>query len=389
MQGLHPLASPYRHDPHHQSRGLPLFVSTWGYKLSFGTITDITAILLKLTAGDGVVGWGEANAMQRFTNESADDVARVLGDKLLPRVLNERKADPGYIDQLLDDVQPGDDLLAKGAITMALLDIHGKRFNVPASNLLGGAIRRSLQVSHPLSNGSFEDDIAVIDEMKKQNFVDYMLKMGSPSTPIRDEIARVAALEEYYGDTVKFKADANAGWNFEQAKDFLEGVKNFRLSFVEQPLAKDDINGMAKLTQDTTLLVSADESLTGEARAEEIVGKRAATVFSIKSSNNGGPLRSKTLYELAEKNGIQCYSNSRLEGGIRQAASLQLAVTRPNLLPIGHAFFSTRRLKGDVTNFASFVRDGVVYLPDGDGLGVEVNEAQVRSGALVSCCIEK
>jgi muconate cycloisomerase len=197
----------------------------------------------------------------------------------------------------------------------------------------------------------------------------------------------VAALEKRYQGTVKFKADANAGWTPGQAKEFLEGVKDSRLSFIEQPIAKNDIDGLAKLTGGTKLLISVDESLTGMGRAQQIVAKKAATVFSIKSSKNGGPLRSKALCELAASHGIQCYFNSMVEGGITQSASLHLAVTRPNLLPIGHAFFSTRRLEGDVTNFASFVRDGVVHLPKGDGLGIEVDEAKVRHGASASRCV--
>jgi muconate cycloisomerase len=70
--------------------------------------------------------------------------------------------------------------------------------------------------------------------------------------------------------------------------------------------------------------------------------------------------------------------NSMLEFGVTQAASLQHAVTVKNLVDAGHAFMSTLRLTEDPTNFSSFVRDGVVHLPSGPGLGVEVDEAHVR-----------
>ena len=70
--------------------------------------------------------------------------------------------------------------------------------------------------------------------------------------------------------------------------------------------------------------------------------------------------------------------NSMLELGITQAASLQLAVTRSNLVDVGHAYMSTLRLEGDPTNFASFIEDGVVQLPDRPGLGIEVDEEKLR-----------
>jgi muconate cycloisomerase len=352
------------------------------YKLSYGTINEVTAVLLKLTDRDGHIGWGEANAQRPFTYESPDEVSQVLRDDLLPIVLSAESTEPTLIDELLDKIRPGTHFMAKGAVSMALLDLQGRRLNTPVASLLGGALRRSLQVSHPLNNGSADDDIAVIDEKIQQGYVDFMLKMGT--SPIPDEIARVMTLEERYGDRVRFKADPNAGWTREQSIAFLAGVKQSRLAFVEQPVSKNDIDGMAELTCNTKLLISADESLTGMDSAKEIVSKRAATVFSIKSSKNGGPLRAKALSELAREHGIDCYFNSMLEGGITQAASLHHAVTTPNILKIGHSFRSTLRIDGDVTNFASYVRDGIVYLPEGAGLGIDVDEDKVRRTASAS-----
>jgi len=351
-----------------------------GYKLSYGTITRIVAVLLKLTDENGHVGWGEANALQPFTDEGPAEVVAVLQNELLPIVLADETAEPAYIDELLDAVRPGQHLLAKGAVSMALLDVKGKMLGVPVADLLGGALRQSLQVSHALNNGTFGDDVAVIDAGMSDGYIDFMLKMGT--SPIPAEIERVAALEQRYGDRVRFKADPNAGWTREQAREFLDGVKDSNLAFVEQPIAKDDIEGMAALTQATSLLISADESLTGMDKAEQIVRLGAATVFSIKSSKNGGPLRAKALSSLAQRHGINCYFNSMLEGGITQAASLHHAVTTPNILDIGHSYRSTLRLDGDVTDFAANVRQGVVHLPRGAGLGIEVDEARVRNSAL-------
>ncbi|RVT93524.1 enolase C-terminal domain-like protein [Sphingomonas crocodyli] len=355
-----------------------------GYKLSYGPLTDMFPVLLKLTDSDGNVGWGEANPQQPFTEEDADEVIQVLKDELLPILLAEQDCEPAEIDGLLDKVRPEKHLLAKGAVSIALLDIKGKRLGVPVANLLGQVIRTSLPVSHPLNNGTAEDDIAVVDAKLKEGYVDFMLKMGAPSSTIADEIKRVAILDERYGKSVRFKADANTGWTREQAAEFLAGVENSLLAFVEEPIAKGDIDGMAELQKNTSLLISADESLTGMASAKRIIEQRAAMVFSIKITKNGGPLRAQALANLAKDNGILCYANSMGEGGITQAASLHLAVTTSNLIDIGHSFRSVLRLTGDVTNFASFIKNGIVYLPEGPGLGIIVDEDKVRQNALVS-----
>lgn len=355
-----------------------------GYKLSYGVIDEVFPVLLKLTDRDGTVGWGEANPQQPFTEESADDVVEVLRNELLPAILGQANPDPERIDALLDDIRPEKHLIAKGAISIALLDIKGRKLGVPVADLLGPVIRRSLEVSHPLNNGTADDDIAVIDAKLPEGYIDFMLKMGSPTSEISAEIARVATLEKRYGSKVRFKADANTGWTREQAAEFLAGVDDSMLAFVEEPIAKGDIEGMAELQKNTKQLISADESLTGMASAVKIIEMKAAKVFSIKISKNGGPLRAQALAKLADRNGILCYANSMPEGGITQAASLHLAATTPNLIKIGHSFRSVLRLKGDVTNFASFIRDGVVHLPAGPGLGIEVDEDSVRQSALAS-----
>jgi muconate cycloisomerase len=352
------------------------------YKLSHGTEATTRAVLLKLLDADGVVGWGEANPKQPFTDESPGEAARALRETLLPAVLSSIAPEPGSIDMALDALL-ANHLCAKGAVSMALLDLLGKRLHIPVSTLLGGgALRKSLPVLWPLSNGTAEDDIRVIDERAAQGFSSFMLKMGSAE--VRDEIQRVATLEARYGSRIKLIADANQGWSRGGAREFLAGVSGSHLAFVEQPVAKDDFEGMALLANVSALPISADESVTGLAEAGRLAALEAASVFSIKSSKNGGPLRAQRIAAVAEAFGIRCYMNSMLEFGVTQAASLQHAVTVRNLIDVGHAFMSTLRLAEDPTDFSSCVVDGVVFLPSRPGLGVQVDEQHVRRLAVAS-----
>ena len=351
------------------------------YKLSHGTVDTTRAVLLKLTDADGVEGWGEANPNETFTGESSGDAARALQETLLPAVFASAAPEPGCMDVVLDALLPKH-LCAKGAVSMALLDLLGKRLRVPVATLLGGALRKSLPVLWPLSNGTAEDDIRVIEERAAQGFSSFMLKMGT--SPIRDEVQRVATLEARYGNRFALIADANQAWSRDEAREFLVGVSGSHLAFVEQPVGKDDLAGMALLAGASALPISADESVIGLAEAARIASLRAANVFSIKSSKNGGPLRAQRIAAVAEAFGIRCYMNSMLEFGITQAASLQHAVTVRNLIDVGHAFMSTMRLAEDPTDFSSFVRNGVVHLPHGAGLGLQVDESHVRRMAVAS-----
>ena len=351
------------------------------YKLSSGTWSHTRAVLLKLTDADGVVGWGEANPARPFSAESPADAARALQEVLLPAVLAAKSPEPRGMDAALDALLPGH-LFAKGAVNMALFDLLGKRLRVPVATLLGGALHATLPVMWPLGNAGAEEDIRVIDQRAAQGFASFMLKMGA--APVADEVRRVAALEARYGDRIALIADANEGWSREQASEFLEGVRGARLVFIEQPLQKDDLEGMAALVSAGSVAISADESVAGLAQAARIAALGAANVFSVKSSKNGGLLRAQRIAAVAEAFGIRCYINSMAEFGITQAASLQLAATLGNLVDFGHAFMSTLRLADDPTDFSSFVREGRVRLPRGAGLGVQVDESHVRRMAVES-----
>ena len=355
------------------------------YRMSSGAWFSAQAVLLKLTDADGMVGWGEANPEETFSGESPRSVRLTLERTLLPAVLASKSPLPAQMDLELDALVPGN-LCAKGAISMALLDLLGRRLNVPVSTLLGGALRSSLPVLWPISNGSAADDIAVIDERIEQGFTTFMLKMGME--PALHEIQRVASLEDRYGDRIKLIPDANQGWSRNEARLFLEGVNPQRIVFVEQLLEQKDLAGMAELVTVSDIPLSADESVIELNDAARIAEMGAASVFSLKSSKNGGPLRTQRVAAVAEAFGIRCYMNSMIEFGISQAASLQHAVTIRNLVDAGHAFMSTLRITEDPTDFSSFVRDGIVHAPNLPGLGIQVDEAHVQRWTVNSSIIE-
>jgi muconate cycloisomerase len=142
--------------------------------------------------------------------------------------------------------------------------------------------------------------------------------MGAAPVRVRDEVQRVATLEARYGNRLTLVADANQGWSRDEAREFLAGVSGSRLACVEQPVAKDDYEGMAMLARASALPISADESVIGLAEAARIASLGAASVFSIKSSKNGGPLRAQRIAAVAEAFGICCYMNSMLSSASRR-----------------------------------------------------------------------
>lgn len=343
------------------------------YKLSrrYGTVTHAHAVLLRVETDEGLVGWGEADPMPPFTDETWGSVFAAVkhhfGPALVgtdPTAVNARMAD-------LDAILSGN-LLARGALDVALWDLAGKALGVPVHRLLGGALRREVPILWPFGSGTPEQDVERIEAKMEEGYRTFMIKMGA--LPIDTEIARVYAIEEAFGDEVRFNVDANQGWDLPRALAFVEGIKGCGVDFVEQPVPRDQVWALSTLRARATHPLSADEGVQTLAEASELAARRLVDVFSLKISKNGGISRSLHIGRLAEAFGIRCLVNSMIELGVSQAAGLQVAAVLPNLLDCGQCFMSTLRMSRDLTSFSQQVDRAVVQVTDAPGLGVEVDE---------------
>jgi muconate cycloisomerase len=203
-----------------------------------------------------------------------------------------------------------------------------------------------------------------------------MIKMGALS--IADEIRRMVAADKAFGDRTNLIVDANQGWSVLDSLQFVHGIHDHWPRLIEQPVARHNLEGMRRIGEAALCLISADEGVMSLQDAREHLERRAASVFSIKVSKNGGITKARAIAQMAQAFGVKILMNSMLEFGISQAASLQLGCTLPNLLDVGHAYMSVVRMQEDVTDFARNLHGGTAMVPQRPGLGVEINDEALR-----------
>lgn len=350
------------------------------YKLSkvYGTLTHAEAVILKMHTDEGLVGWGEADPMNPFTEETPSTVLAVMGDLIGPRLIGRDPRRIAEAEAVLDTAVHGH-LMARGAVNMALFDILGKAFQAPAYIFLGGLRHPSLPLLGPIGSGTPQEDAEAIDGLIEAGYRTVMIKMGA--LPIEREIERMLAAKSRYGDRLSLIADANQGWSFKEAARFMEGIRGSEPDMIEQPVSRHGIEALAHLRKRLPCLLSADESLVTVEDAVALIQSQAVDAFSIKVSKNGGLSRSQTIAKAAEAFGIRCLMNSMLEFGITQAASLQLGCTLTHLVDFGHAYMSVLRMADDITDFRDRIRNAEVAVPDRPGLGVAVDEDRLKGYA--------
>ena len=351
------------------------FVKPYALSKIYGTLSHAHSVIFKVHTDEGIVGLGEADPMNPFTEETPASVMVVTRDVIAPCLIGEDPTRIAAIESKLDEVVHSN-LTARGAVNMALYDIVGKRNNIPAHTLLGGVIHPELSILGAIGSGTPEEDAAAIEGLIDQGHKTVMIKMGA--LPIADEIRRMTSAHKRFGDQMPIIVDANQAWEVAETLAFFDGIRNHRPDLIEQPIKRWDIEGLNRIRDRAPCPLSADESLTTVKDAAALIRKRAVDVFSIKVSKNGGLSKSKQIAAMADGFGLKCLMNSMLEFGITQAASLQLGCALNNLLDCGHAFASVLRMSDDITDFDQNISQAAVTVPSSAGLGVRLNEKKLK-----------
>lgn len=357
------------------------------YKLSkkYGTLTHAHAVIFQVKTDNGLVGLGEADPMNPFTEETPATVMAVAKENIAPLLMGLDPRDIPLIEMEINQRVSGN-LCAKGGVNMALHDIAGKAYGVPVYALLGGLRHKKLPLLGAIGSGTPETDKQAIEAFIKTGHKTIMIKMGA--LPIDMEIQRMRAAREHFGNDVFFVVDANQAWTVFEALEFVDGCREWMPDLIEQPVACHDITGLKRIKAASSTPISADESLKTSHDAKTLIREQAMDVVSIKVSKNGGISSSKQIADTLDLFGHGCLMNSMLEFGITQAASLQLGVTLKNLIRSGHCYGSVLRMSDDISDFAKNISNGEVMVPMSPGLGVSLNREKLKKYTLTSLKVD-
>jgi L-alanine-DL-glutamate epimerase-like enolase superfamily enzyme len=264
---------------------------------------------------------------------------------------------------------------AKGGIEMALFDILGKHFETAVYDLLGGLIQDSLPLSRSASQSDLGKDLAEVKEFLDEGYRIITVKVGVLG--VQQDIERVRAIRELVGSEVSLRADANQGWDVPTALKFIKEVKGCSLEFIEQPLPKWDLDGLAYLRSKSLTPIMADETATTESDVIEIIRKKAADFISIKVIKSGGIMRSRRIAALAHSVGINCYLGSQCETSVGTSASLHFALSTERF-DYGGEIYGPQFFVEDVVTRSVRIERGHIYPSDEPGFGIELDMEKVK-----------
>ncbi len=343
-------------------------------KMSFEEVLNAENLLVRLETRDGIVGWGEAASAPTMTGETHGSmVAAVhyLADKLAGMPLDDIPAIMKRAGQYLYGNNG-----AKAAIEMALLDALGQACGKSVHELLGGARRTRIPALRLIGTGSTEGDITETKKRLAEGYVAIKIKVGVASPDADAERAR-AICDAVTDDAVLICADANQAWTPDEAIRFVQGVADTRIEFFEQPVAGHDIAGMARVAAASRVKISIDEGLHSIDDLRRHHELNAAHGCSLKTIKLGGM---QTVYDAAlvcEQLDMKVNLACKIaEAGVASAGLLHLAAAIPAL--DWGVSLSSPYLADDIVEQPLRLEQGHFTVPAGPGLGIRVDEKQVR-----------
>lgn len=359
------------------SRYLVPFRAT--FYTAHGTLSHRSGALVAIRMDNGLTGYGEIAPLPTQSGRNLD--ASLTALPKLVRALQGRKL-PDMLRFL--EAQSAEGLFPAPLICgleTALFDVCGQAHHVRVADLLANdysskekvlpaSLPTHVPVNAVIGGATTAATVASAQAAISAGFTCLKLKLADASPAVPE---RVAAVRAAVGPSVRLRLDANASWSGARACTLLAQCAAYNIEYIEQPLAAQDLAGMASLRRVTPIPLAADEALVDLASARRVLQAQAADVLILKPQLAGGLHVCRRIIQEASAQGVACVITSTLETGIGVAAALHLAAASAEITrPCGLATLPL--LEDDLLQTSLSVQQGQLEVPSGPGLGVTLNQ---------------
>lgn len=339
--------------------------------------------LVKIETDAGVTGWGEGCSFAACTIIHRDFAPRLLGAETMNR-LDLWQAMFGALYNSNHAIGIGGNAIS--GVDIALWDIAGKALDAPVSTLLGGRVRSKVPVYATglyYTEGEFPDRL--LDEARMYvdlGFQGMKTKVGGLA--LDEDAARVAAIRKAIGPDIHLMIDANQGYNAATAIRLAQRVADLDLLWFEEPVNAQDLDGYLQVKANVPMAVAGGETLRTRYEFADAVKRRAFDIAQPDVGNVGGITEMVRVATLANTYGIQLFPHV-WGSPVMIAASLHVAATLPPCPPARNPQPYAQEPVMEFDRTPSAIReqlgraaidqvDGFIAVPDGPGLGVEIDE---------------
>lgn len=343
-------------------------------RISRGGFDKRQHVLVEVRTDSGVTGLGEGIG-------NAPLIRSLLDSNLGPKAIG---LDPFALTKLRQELfegtvyfeRKGSVLCAVSALEMACVDIKGKALGVPAYELLGGRVHRTLPcyASDIYWDESPQAMAQYARAKVEHGFTAVKAHLGARGP--EEECARIEAIREAIGPKVRLMLDVNAGYGSHDAARALSLWAPYDVAWLEEPVHPDAIDALASLRKRASMPIAAGENEFGLTGFRQLFEAGAVDVAMPDVGRVGGLTATQEILALAAAFGIDV-SLHNFSSGVLLAATLHVSMSSPNVRLV-EMDDSQNAVLRELFIEPPVLTDGRVGLSDAPGLGVHLSEAALR-----------
>lgn len=356
----------------------------WRSRAAYSQTVDTT--IIKITTDSGVLGWGEAKSPVAPTV-----TATIVRDLLAGLLIGEDPTNPAlqwermYGAMRIRGHSAGFWMEAISGVDIALWDISAKALGVPLSTLLGGNFRKRVKVYASaipgVREGAPEDAwerlrITALD-IRSRGF--HALKMGI-GLGVAGDLRSVQIVRETLGPDFTIFTDAAGMYNMPEAIELGRGLERLQVGWLEAPLPPEEVEAYGRLARILDVPIASD-LVFNRWQMRDLLLAGGVDVLQPDVCRAGGLTESKRIAELADAFGKAATPHVSIGSAIHFAASVHLAAALPNQ-SVMEFWYGANPLGAPIMAAPFRVEEGYFWVPEGPGLGIEINEEALRRYAI-------
>jgi L-alanine-DL-glutamate epimerase-like enolase superfamily enzyme len=274
------------------------------------------------------------------------------------------------IAQLLDGVLAGNNQ-AKAAIDCALHELNARALNIPLCHLFGGKVRDYVPILRILAIKTPDEMAAQAQKLLDKGYRYLKIKLHGD---VAEDVERVRAIRAHVGDAIGLTVDANQSYSVKDAIVALNRMAEFDIDLAEQPVAKDDVQGLKQVTENVPIPVEADEAAGSVVQVFHLVKEHACDSISLKIPKLGGLTNALTAARICAAGAVEYRMGAAVGSRLLSAQAMHLAAALPEIAYACELGEFDRLLDDPFEGIE--IENGRLKLPEGPGSGVSLRETQ-------------
>ncbi|MEW6304169.1 MAG: enolase C-terminal domain-like protein [Verrucomicrobiota bacterium] len=342
-----------------------------------GKPTGRLAVVVKLTASDGTVGWGLSGPSPRWSYETLETIQTTIDRYLAPELAGRDPFDTEGITHGMNTAiapsfstgQP----ICKAGIDLALFDLTGRLLGQSAAQRWKKSCDAPVTLSWTLNPRTLDEVEPQVAAARSRGYRHFNVKVAPD---VAFDVELCGLIRKLAPDGTLW-ADANGGYDEASALEAAPKLADLGVSFVEQPVPANRLGAYRRLKQQGALPIIMDEGLVSCVELEEFHRLGLLDGAAIKVQRCGGLTEARRQVEFLRENGLLFLGSGLTDPDMSLAACVLLysAYGLEYAAALnGPQFLETSLLKQPLK-----ARDGKLSSPTGPGLGVDVDEAKLRA----------